>query len=380
VSGLGRWYASMATFAIPQAAAPIAFALMALPLTGDPDSGAAMILAMTLAQIVAAVPLARLGRRFPAVGYLRALVLVRTAFLAALAVLCGIGAPFPLLVVASAGAGLATAAAFGVLRASLNRLIETDRMPRALGISATLGELVFVSAPVLAALLGAVSPVAVAAVIAAVGLLTAVLIPNAPGAADPAPLGRTRLLTPPIVALLFCAAASTAVTAGIEVAAVSLAVRFELEPEAGAIFAVALCVASVLGGVWVSVRNRQAGPRLAVLYFAATAVGAALVASQLSIGTTLVGAVVIGAFLAPIATFFSLTLDRLAPPHRRPEVFALLGTARSIGLIALSGLLAFTTLDVALVSSAVLVAGAVVVAFVLALRGSLAAARGSGAE
>ena len=59
-----RWFASYGSFAVPQAAAPIAFSLIALPLTGDAASGAAMMLAMTIAQVLGAVPITRFGRRF----------------------------------------------------------------------------------------------------------------------------------------------------------------------------------------------------------------------------------------------------------------------------------------------------------------------------
>src|SRR5205809_5822423 len=62
---LVRWFISSATLGVPQAAGPIAFALVALSLTGDTSGGAAMILAMTLAQVVGAIPIARLGRNMP---------------------------------------------------------------------------------------------------------------------------------------------------------------------------------------------------------------------------------------------------------------------------------------------------------------------------
>ena len=51
---LPRWLSSYATLSIPQAAAPIAFSLLALPLTGSAGSGAAMVLAMTAAQVLGA--------------------------------------------------------------------------------------------------------------------------------------------------------------------------------------------------------------------------------------------------------------------------------------------------------------------------------------
>lgn len=51
-----RWQAGVGSFGVPQAAAPIAFGLVALPLTGSAESGAAMVFAMTLAQVIGAVP------------------------------------------------------------------------------------------------------------------------------------------------------------------------------------------------------------------------------------------------------------------------------------------------------------------------------------
>ncbi|MGQ3314605.1 MAG: hypothetical protein ACT6UX_30060, partial [Reyranella sp.] len=48
---LVRWAASSATLGFPQAAAPVAFALLAVSLGGEASGGAAMILAMTLAQV-----------------------------------------------------------------------------------------------------------------------------------------------------------------------------------------------------------------------------------------------------------------------------------------------------------------------------------------
>jgi len=47
---------------VPQAAGSIAFALVALPPTGNPPSGAALVLTATVAQVLGAVPLARLSR------------------------------------------------------------------------------------------------------------------------------------------------------------------------------------------------------------------------------------------------------------------------------------------------------------------------------
>ena len=66
-----RWFVSYGSFAVPQAAAPIAFSLIALPLTGNAASGAAMMLAMTIAQVLGAVPITRLGWCFSPIPFLR---------------------------------------------------------------------------------------------------------------------------------------------------------------------------------------------------------------------------------------------------------------------------------------------------------------------
>lgn len=54
--------------------------LLALAWTGEPTDGAALILAMTLAQVM--VPLSRFGQRLAPAGFLRALVRGRSLALA----------------------------------------------------------------------------------------------------------------------------------------------------------------------------------------------------------------------------------------------------------------------------------------------------------
>ncbi|GAB13299.1 hypothetical protein ARGLB_037_01500 [Arthrobacter globiformis NBRC 12137] len=68
---LWRWLIGYGTFGVPQAGAPIAFSLLALSLTGSAEVGAGLGFVMTLAQILGAVPVSRLGIRYNAVTYLR---------------------------------------------------------------------------------------------------------------------------------------------------------------------------------------------------------------------------------------------------------------------------------------------------------------------
>jgi len=147
---LVRWAASSATLGFPQAAAQVAFALLAVSLGGAASGGAAMILAMTLAQVAGALPLTRLGRALPMATFLKLLLAARTAALVTIALGAAFGLSLPWLIALAAAAGLVNGAAAGTLRAVLNQFAPVSGMSRALGIAATLNELTFVAAPVVA--------------------------------------------------------------------------------------------------------------------------------------------------------------------------------------------------------------------------------------
>ncbi|QQS11704.1 MAG: MFS transporter [Rhodospirillales bacterium] len=345
-----RWYVSSATFGVPQAAGPVAFALVALSMTGDTRGGAAMMLAMTLAQVAGAVPIVRLGAHLPPTAFLRLLIAIRTLALASIVPMIAYEASFAWLVVSAAVAGSVNGAAFGYLRAVLSRLAPASRLPRALGIAATLNELTFVLAPVAASGLGTVSPVFAVLALVAIGALPALLVPDT-GAAqvDMARRAGGTALDRSILLWLMCAASSGAAVAAIEVGAVALALRFGHEPALAILFTVPLCVASVAGGIWTSVRNRMAGRRTVLAQLGVATSGAALGALDLSAAATVAGAVLIGSVLAPLGTHYSLVLDKLAPPHRRPEVFALLRTANATGVIIASATLTVVSASTALI-------------------------------
>jgi hypothetical protein len=97
--------------------------------------------------------------------------------------------------------------------------------------------------------------------------------------------------------------------------------------------------------------------------------GSALAAAGLSVAATLVGAVLIGLVLAPLATHYSLILDTLAPPHRRPEVFALMRTANACGVILASALLTAASLPTALLAITAVMGAATIAVGVAGVRG-----------
>ncbi|MBS0527692.1 MAG: hypothetical protein JSS04_28985 [Proteobacteria bacterium] len=92
------------------------------------------------------------------------------------------------------------------------------------------------------------------------------------------------------------------------------------------------------------------------------ALGSALAALELSVATTVAGAVLIGLVLAPLGTYYSLVLDTLAAPQRRAELFALLRTANAVGVIFAS-----TALTVVSLSAALIVVTGLVTAVTLAV-------------
>lgn len=356
-TGLIRWYSSFGSFSIPQAAAPIAFSLIVLPLTGDAGDGAALILAMTLSQLLGSVPLARLARGRNLVRYLKLLLLVRTLALAAVALLAAAGSAFIWLVIAAGVAGLVNGAAYGLHRSVLNHFVAPGRLPRALGIAATINELVFVSAPVLASVLGAVSPVMSLALLTLLGAAPLVLLPHIPSTADvPDSLtAKGRVITPAISLWLLCAAATSSTVAAVEISAVAMAINFGLSPNLGFMFPVALCIGSVAGGVWVSLRNRRPSGNMVLGYLALSTLGTGLIMWNHSLAVTMGGAVVVGFLLPLLATHYQLVLDDLAPPERRPEVFALLRNATAIGVVVISLTLTFWSLAVALATAGALI-------------------------
>ena len=268
--------------------------------------------------------------------------------------LFNVGAPFFWLSVAAICVGLVHGAAYGYMRSILNGLVAADRLPRTLGIASTLNEVTFVSAPVMASVLGSISPIFGLVALTVLGAVPIILLPSLETHAAAPPSTGGRMLSPLVMLWLFCAATSGAVVASVEVGAVALALRFGFAPEFGALFTVSLCGAAVAGGVWVSIRNRAPQRQTVILYLMILTLASILLAANFSVVTTAIGAFMAGLVLAPLATCYSLMLDKLTEPHRHAEMFALLRTANSIGVMLASGMLAYAGLTAALAMGMVL--------------------------
>lgn len=365
---LAFWLAASATLVVPQAAAPVAFALVALALTGDASGGAAMVLAMTIAQVVGAVPIIRFCKGLPVTRCFRALVALRAVALCGVVLCAHQQASFYWLVVLAGAAGVVNGATYGYLRSLLNHYVDPDRLPRAIGMAATVNEVTYVLGPIGASMLGGVSPLLGMLVLTMLGVLPALLIPNGGGIVQETnlPEAGTSLLNRQVCLWLICAAAGGATVAAIEIGAVSLAIGFGRAPTMAILFTVPLCLASVVGGVWISMRNRRPSHKEVVALLCVMTFGVGLAALGYSLVLTIAGAILVGAALAPLATFYALILETLAPPHRRPEVFALLRTANALGVIIASGIIAAVSVSVALVTVTLMMA---IAALLVAARG-----------
>ncbi|WP_163506708.1 MFS transporter [Fodinicola acaciae] len=355
-----RWLTGNQLAALPPAMAPLAFSLATVTMAGGSRVGAAMVMAMTGCQVVFAVPLGRLGDRIGAGRFLRWILVLRAVVIAVLAVAIVLRTGPVVVIVIAAFGGLANGAISGALRSQLSDLVPTSRMARAVALAATANELVFVAGPVLAAVLAAAVPVLGVAVMAAASLFSAALVPLAGAprprskAHDRTPIERIFLLW-----MAFAVAASLAV-ALVEVGAVTLTLRLGLAPAYAVVFTVALCVSSVTGGALITWHGRPIRPWLVLAMIGATFAGVVAVGLAPAVWVAVVGAVLIGLCLAPLATYYSLRAEEALPVHRRAEGFSWLRTMTGLGVAIASLLISVLPFAVA----GVVVAVAVTTVFV----------------
>lgn len=346
-----RWAVAYGLFGAPRSGASIAFALAALSITGNPASGATALAAMTAAQLVGALPIARLGRGANSIAFFKALIFIRTVALFACATACGVGAPYAVFIASAVAAGLVQGAAFGYLRDSANYLVVQSQMTRALALAAFASDLTFLVTPILAASLGSVSASFSIAVIAILGAVPAMILPSARGNVEPQAVEtRTRSLTPEVLLWLGCACASSAAISGIEVGAVSLAMGFDLQAGYGAIFTGTLCAASLVGSVGNGLLNKAYSKQHVAAMFLSIIIGMALIL-QNSFGLSILGCALVGICAPSLGIHYSLQLNRLVTPEMRAEVFSVLKISTSLGTILASATLGWTSVTFALTAS-----------------------------
>lgn len=358
-----RWAVAYGLFGAPRAGASIAFALAALSITGDPADGATALAIMTTAQLVGALPIARLGRGANSISFFKTLIFIRTTALLACATACGTGAPYAVFIAAAVAAGLVQGAAFGYLRDSANYLVVQSQMTRAVASAAFASELTFLATPILAASLGSVSASFSIATIAILGAVPAMILPSARCNVESrvaAPL--TKSLTPEVLLWLGCACASSAAISGIEVGAVSLAMGFNLQAGYGAIFTGTLCAASLVGSMGNGLLNKAYSNQQVAAMFLSIIIGMALIL-QNSFGLSILGCALVGICAPSLGIHYSLQLNRLVTPEMRAEVFSAMKISTSFGTILASATLGWTSVTVTLTASIWMLACALVAIF-----------------
>jgi DHA1 family inner membrane transport protein len=340
-----RWAIAYGLFGAPRSGASIAFALAALSITGDPASGATALAAMTSAQLVGALPVARLGRGANSISFFKVLIFIRTIALFGCAAACGGGAPYAVFITAAVAAGLVQGAAFGYLRDSANYLVAQSQTTRVLALGGFASDLTFLVTPILAASLGWVSASFSIVAIAVIGAVPAMILPSVP------PVGgvqvaetRTKTLTPEVLLWLACACASSAAISAIEVGAVSLAIGFDLQVGYAAMFTGALCAASLVGSLGNGLLNRTYSRQQVAAMLISILIGVVLVL-QNSFPLSILGCVLIGIFAPSLGIHYSLQLNRLARPEMRAEIFSLLKISTALGTIFASATLGWTSVS-----------------------------------
>lgn len=355
-----RWIGASLASSIPPAAAPISFGFAALATTGRSSDGALMILAMTLAQIAAAVPLTRIAaRHMSAATSFRMLTACRAMAFAGMAIGLSLKLALWWILAAAVLAGSVNGAAHGLLRDMLNPICSYERRPKVLSITATLNEAVFAVIPVVASALGTFAPIWSILFLALAGLVPIPLVP--PIVVQPTSNGRTKTSAAVFDRFLMpwfaCAVAGGAVVASVEVGAVSLALGFGYQPAMAIAFTLPLCIASIAGGVWMSLGHHEMTKAAILRQLWVMALGGVLVAVGSGLFIAIAGIVLIGSVLAPLATQLSVAVDELAHVDRRAEAFALLRTATAVGVIVASALLALLPLTWAISAAACFLIG-----------------------
>jgi MFS family permease len=342
-----QWLVSFQLSNLPQGMAPIALTLATMSMsTRGFNVGTALITAMSFSQVVFAVPLGRLGDRLGAFTFLRYALATRAALIVMLAV--GIGAQLPagVLIAVAAGAGATSGPIYGALRSLLSDIVPVERLPKALALAATVGEMVFVAGPVLAAALNVLWPLLPVGVMAAALAGSALTLPAVRVTRQTrSARGRVGSIPPAIFIWTAGGFANSAATALVEVGAVKIALDIGLPAGIAAVFAVALCVSSATGGAlatWLG--PPTARPKIIVLLSTTLAGGLCVYAAE-HVVVAISGAILIGLCLAPLMTCYSLRVEALLPSSRRTEGFSWLRMSNALGVATTSLLLTVYSIE-----------------------------------
>lgn len=329
--GYWGWSAGAQLARLPVAMAPLAFTATTAALTGSYGTGAAMVAAEAVAEVVCAVPVGRALDRFGVARGARLLLVLRG--LAYVGVLAAVTADVPAAVLVGLAAvpGTLGGGVLGGFRAMLTGVVGPSRLSRAVAVNAMVVEGVIVGGPVLVALLAAAAAAGPLAAMAAASMLAALFVPRTATPPRSAAVAGVGELVRPLAGWACAAFAFGHVTSTIEVAALPLAQRLGGGAGAAAGLVAALSVASVLGGIAYVAAKRDGGRRTACGLLVVLAAGSTTAALGRDWPVVVVGAVMVGVCAAPLFTILSVRAEHLVAAHRRAEGFALLATAQGLG-------------------------------------------------
>lgn len=338
--GVLRVLASQLAARLPAGMTALAILLHVQAQTGSYALAGLAVAVLSLGQAIAGPVGGRAIGRWGARPVLAIAIAISATATATIALLPLDGpAAVPLLLATTALVGLTTPPVQPTARTLYPRLVDESRVVPLLAIDASLQEIIFVVAPVVAALVaGHVSTAAallvVAAILVAGGLwfLTTREVGQVRIDRSDRPMGavalRPAVLIGVVVGFLLVGA-----SAAVEVAVVAVAPETPLV--AGVLLAV-YSLASLIGGL--AIGHVAIGPWSLARRLAVVALGLAVCVPWMSVWTIGVGLVIAGLGVAPVFAVTYALVVRAVPATESPEAFGWLGTGALVGAAAGSAL------------------------------------------
>ena len=327
---VGRW---------PQGMSSLAILLLVRGTTHSYAVAGLAVGADAFAAAASAPVQGRLVDRFGRARVLAPSALGQAVVLVALVLSCSAHAPGAVLVLLAALAGTMLPPIAPTLRALLREVFPDPGVREtAYALDSVIQELVWVSGPLLVALVIAVaSPAAAVLLLAAVGIVGTVLFVRSPLARGSgtraAHVPRTAVLANPELRALLAPVALTGVGLGaIEVGLPSLALHAGSRPASGLLLAL-WSVGSITGGLWYGSRvwNTSLGNRYRVLLGLAVVCTAPLILAR-SIPAGVVCSLLAGLTIAPVFSCQYALVGRAVTPGAETEAFTWVSAALVAGI------------------------------------------------
>ncbi|HEU4410006.1 MAG TPA: hypothetical protein VFS43_32425 [Polyangiaceae bacterium] len=342
--GWRRWAVVASLARLPAVMAPFGLLLAGREATGSFANGAWLVSVYAVGAAAAAPFRGRALDRAGLPGALRRVLLYEALVLAALGAAAAAKAPLAVLLALALAFGVVPAGALGGVRALLASIARGPSLESAFALDAAMFELLWVVGPLFVGASAALdAPLAALAVMALSALGAAALAGRLPARAEPAPASGAPLAGDlwrlPGVGVILAVSLSFGVSWG----ALEAGLPPKLE-QLGAkaafwgVLSALLAAASACGGLVYALlpkAENEAAARRRVLGLAAAWAcllsPSAWASSPLALSIWFTGA---GFVLAPLAAQLTSSLQRVLPPTRHAEGFAMYGACWSAGMAA----------------------------------------------